>query len=82
MCVSILSIDVIILMMDRSTLALHKERMVPEPKPLSAPPKFLTEDETALFNDLLAGKFKSTRLEQERLSADYIDQKAINWLRH
>lgn len=69
------------LMMDRETLLCHEERMAPEPKPLLAPPQFLTKDEIALFNDLLAGKFKSTRLEQERLSADYINQHISNWSR-
>jgi len=67
------------LMMDRTTLLAHEERMDVEPKPVTTLPQFLTEDEITLFKDLNAGIFKSNRLEQERISSDYIHQKLNHW---
>jgi hypothetical protein len=54
--------------------------MVVEPEPILKIPPCLHEQEIKLFNDLISGRFKSTRLEQERISADYILQKLENWL--
>ena len=67
------------LMMDRATLLTHEDRMDVESKPVVALPQFLKEDEISLFKDLNAGKFKSNRLEQERISSDYIHQKLKYW---
>lgn len=68
------------LMMDRDTLKMHEERMVIEPDPVSKVPRSLSEEEIMLFNDLISRKFKSNRLEQERISSDYIRQNLRHWL--
>jgi len=68
------------LMMDRETLRSHESRMDIESKPIALPPDFLSEDEISIFNDLNAGEFKSNRLEQERISSDYIRQQLEYWL--
>lgn len=68
------------LMMDLETVRLHEERMVVEAKSVINRPASLTEDEVKLFNDLLSGQFQSSRLEQERLSADYINSNLMEWL--
>jgi hypothetical protein len=67
------------LMMDVETVQVHEDRMVPEPEPFGAMPFLLNEDEAYLFNNLISGKFKSERLEQERLSSDYIRRKLKGW---
>ena len=68
------------LMMDRDTLKAHEDRMVIESEPILKIPQLLRENELMLFNDLILGKFKSTRLEQERISSDYIREKIQNCL--
>ena len=68
------------LMMDLKTVRLHEERMVVESKSVKNCPASLIEEEVKLFNDLLSGRFHSSRLEQERLSADYININLMEWL--
>lgn len=68
------------LMMDSETLKAHEERMVQEPEPLSTLPPQLTSQEQQLFRDLAAGRFLSTRLEQERVSSDYVSSALETWL--
>lgn len=68
------------LMMDFKTVANHEQRMVVEPKPVKSCPASLTENEIKLFNDLISGRFQSSRLEQERLSADYVRNNLMEWL--
>lgn len=68
------------LMMDVETLKAHEGRMVPEPEPFGTIPLSLNEDEVHLFNNLISGKFESERLEQERLSSDFIRRKLNGWL--
>lgn len=68
------------LMMDVETLEAHEGRMVPEPEPFWTIPLSLNEDEVHLFNNLISGKFESERLEQERLSSDFIRRKLNGWL--
>ncbi|MCT8351779.1 Wadjet anti-phage system protein JetD domain-containing protein [Photorhabdus kayaii] len=72
--------DIEPLMMDVETVKAHEDRMVPEPNPVESNPTLLNEDEAKLFNDLISGRFQSSRLEQERLSSDYIRNKLMNWL--
>jgi len=60
------------LLMDRETLLGHRERMVKEPDPYPGLPEYLTETERMLFQEIRDGVYGNTRLEQERLSADYI----------
>ncbi len=68
------------LMMDKETLLSHEDRMDRENTPLTIIPPHLTPEEHALFKELNTGVFKSNRLEQERLSADYILEKLHTWL--
>lgn len=68
------------LMMDLATLKAHEERMVQEPEPLRTLPAQLTDQEQQLFLDLAAGRFLSTRLEQERISFDYVSATLEAWL--
>ncbi|MCF6344934.1 MAG: DUF2220 family protein [Thiomicrorhabdus sp.] len=68
------------IMMDIESLTLHEGRMVVEPEPFEHPLGFLTEQEAQLFLALKMGKYFNTRLEQERLSPDYIHKKLDAWL--
>lgn len=68
------------LMMDIETIKMHEGRMVPEPEHVGSVPVLLTNDEANLFNDLISDHFLSSRLEQERLSSDYICDKLKKWL--
>ncbi|OUY11207.1 hypothetical protein CAP42_02705 [Acinetobacter indicus] len=63
---------VIPLMMDEATLLHFQERMVDEPDSISDQPNYLTEHEQVLFHALRAGAFNQRRLEQERISVDWI----------
>ncbi|MEX0444760.1 Wadjet anti-phage system protein JetD domain-containing protein [Xenorhabdus sp. SGI246] len=51
-----------------------------EDTPTEVVPVFLSEEETNLFNGLISGCFQSSRLEQERLSSDYIKHQLSVWL--
>ena len=68
------------LMMDIETLGLHEDRMVVEPIPCETCPASLTGKEEEIFTGLQSGAYKNSRLEQERLSADYIARKLNSWL--
>ncbi len=57
-------------MMDDETISRHQPRMVDEPEPFQHEPQHLTAQEQKLFDDLRAGVYGGTRLEQERLSPD------------
>ncbi|MDR0218666.1 MAG: DUF2220 family protein [Enterobacteriaceae bacterium] len=67
------------IMMDINTVKIHEDRMVMEDTPIHVIPAFLNEEETHLFNGLITGHYQSSRLEQERLSADYIKQQLSLW---
>lgn len=68
------------LMMDFETMKSHEERIVPEPEPIRTSPLSLNEEEANLFNYLISGQLQSPRLEQERLSSNYIVIKLTDWL--
>lgn len=68
------------LMMDIATTENFQERMVIEPEPVDLCPSELTDAERELFFGLKSGRFTSSRLEQERLSPDYIHRKLDEWL--
>lgn len=72
--------DIESLMMDYETVKMHEDRLVPEPEPNTTLPLLLNNKEMDLFNNLISGPFKSLRLEQERLSSDYIRTNLMNWL--
>jgi len=67
------------LMMDSDTLGYHEDRMVVEPEPLGNLPEFLTDAEAKIFSDLKTGHYPGSRLEQERLSPDYIQTRLEAW---
>lgn len=68
------------LLMDRETLLLHQERMVEEPGPYPGLPENLTESEHQLYLELRNGVHGNTRLEQERISPDYLHGRLSMWL--
>jgi hypothetical protein len=68
------------LMMDEETLNLHKDRMVGERKSVDYVPKFLTNSEAQIFSSLKNTDKLTSRLEQERLSPDYIKSKLDAWI--
>ncbi|CDL79527.1 DUF3322 domain-containing protein [Xenorhabdus cabanillasii] len=68
------------IMMDINTVKIHEDRMGIEDTPTQIVPDFLSEGETNLFNGLISGRFQSSRLEQERLSSDYIKHQLSVWL--
>ncbi|MGB0466240.1 MAG: DUF3322 domain-containing protein [Pontibacterium sp.] len=67
------------LMMDDITLRAHETRRVTEPEPVPQCPMHLTESEIQLFNGLKNGQHLNSRLEQERLSPDFIRDKLRAW---
>ncbi|NOX08763.1 MAG: hypothetical protein GXP22_04615 [Gammaproteobacteria bacterium] len=67
------------IMMDSDTLGQHEDRMVVEPEPLQYLPEFLTDSEAKIFSNLKNGYYQGSRLEQERLSPDYIRIKLEAW---
>ena len=68
------------LMMDEQTLLSHVERGVPEERPTERPEYGLTDAERRLFDKLRSRTFGVGRLEQERLSQDYVEHCLANWL--
>lgn len=69
------------LMMDKSTLEAHKNRMVREQSSNNQVTTYLTSSEQELLSELLSvANGESNRLEQERLSQDYIADSLNKWL--
>jgi len=73
--------DLRALMMDKKTLIEFEQRAVPEPSPINKLPLNLFADEIELFEELRQGIYRGSRLEQERLSPDYIENQLLGWLR-
>lgn len=69
------------LLMDRATLEAHRDRMTDEATPCTDPLPALTADEQTLRHTLASGGPGQTRLEQERLSADWIAGALERWER-
>lgn len=67
------------LMMDEATLLAHQERMGDEKTSCDRAPQALTPPERALFDALREGCYGHNRLEQERLSPDYVASKLTAW---
>jgi hypothetical protein len=67
------------IMMDKSTLIEFEQRTVPEPSPSNELPPNLLANEMELFEALRQGIYRGSRLEQERLSADYIENQLLKW---
>ncbi|HBO5728521.1 hypothetical protein JE010_23440 [Pseudomonas aeruginosa] len=66
-------------MMDRDTLIAHVERGVCEDRPAELPDYGLTLAERSLFEELRSATHGVGRLEQERLSQDYVEQQLAAW---
>lgn len=60
------------IMMDEQTIFTHLDRMVDAPCSHVSQPANLTIDESDVFKKLLNGDYGKSRLEQEKLNADYI----------
>lgn len=71
--------DVVALMMDIRTVTQFSGRMSVEHTPCLSLPENLTPEEILLFNGLKSGDFENTRLEQERLSQDFIEKRLHRW---
>ncbi|WAR44943.1 Wadjet anti-phage system protein JetD domain-containing protein [Methylomonas rapida] len=69
-----------VLMMDQETLDEHKSRMVGERTSVNNLPKFLTDSEARIFSNLKNTDKFASRLEQERLSPDYIKSRLEAWI--
>jgi hypothetical protein len=67
------------LLMDEPTLLWHQARMVDEPTPLDPLPENLTAAEQQLFCRLRDGFYGRSRLEQERLSPDFVRERLDEW---
>ncbi|MGM3189821.1 DUF3322 domain-containing protein [Dickeya dadantii subsp. dieffenbachiae] len=67
-------------MMDQETLLSHVERGVCEKRPTELPEQGLTPAERTLFDMLRSNRYGVSRLEQERLSQDYVEQRLTTWL--
>lgn len=67
------------IMMDKHTLIEFEQRTVREPSPLGELPSNLLAKEIELFEALRQGAYRGSRLEQERLSADYIEKELVEW---
>lgn len=63
-------------LMDRESLLVHRDRWVVEPSPSTALLSRLDEDESALFLDLVQGRYEpAVRLEQERLDWAWVTER-------
>ena len=69
------------LMMDKKTLIKFEQRAVAEPSPFDKLPLNLFADEIELFEELRQDIYSGSRLEQERLSPDYIQDQLLGWLK-
>jgi hypothetical protein len=68
------------LMMDDQTFSQFQQRAVPEPSPVDQLPPNLFAEEIELFDEFQRGRYRGQRLEQERISADYIADRLQAWL--
>lgn len=70
-------------LMDRETLLAHRERWVTEHSPTSVRLQHLTDDERALYDDLVEDRLaQKLRLEQERIDWSWATQRlaqALDW---
>lgn len=69
------------LLMDRDTLLAHRALLVVEPSPASGPLSKLTDDEAALYKDLIEDRFgTAVRLEQERVRFSLLKRALEPWM--
>jgi hypothetical protein len=68
------------LLMDSETLLAHREQLVTEPNPTTAPQPHLTEAEQSLYRDLIEDRFgRAVRLEQERVRFSLVRRALQPW---
>jgi hypothetical protein len=60
-------------MMDEATVLQFQDKMVDEPDSVFSEPQYLTAEELSLFHALRKNCYKNKRLEQERISNDWIN---------
>ncbi|MGI9256113.1 MAG: Wadjet anti-phage system protein JetD domain-containing protein [Salinispira sp.] len=70
------------LMMNAATVDAHRERMVQEPDSIAKEPPALNEEELFLFRMLRSEKRRSRRLEQERLSPNFVKTAISQWAKN
>lgn len=68
------------ILMDKRTLDAHIERIVEEKTPYNGTSRLLAASEEAALKCLMENKGYVARLEQERLSSDYISTQLEKWL--
>lgn len=68
------------IMMDKHTFIKFQQRAISEPSPVDKLPPNLLAEEIELFEELRQGIYGNSRLEQERLSPDYIQEQLSGWL--
>jgi len=68
------------IMMDKLTFIKFQQRAISEPVPADTLPPNLLAEEIELFKELRQGIYGDSRLEQERLSSDYIQDQLSGWL--
>lgn len=61
------------LMMDEATVLQFQNKMVDEPDSVFSEPQYLTQDELLLFRKLKNRSYHNRRLEQERITRDWVD---------
>ena len=66
--------------MDKHTFIKFQQRTISEPAPVDKLPPNLLAEEIELFEELRQGIYGDSRLEQERLSSDYIQDQLSGWL--
>lgn len=67
------------IMMDEATVNAFNNRMVGEPESARLRPRCLERQEAVLLQKLREGHFGKRRLEQERLSSNYIARALTDW---
>ncbi|MGB5680024.1 MAG: Wadjet anti-phage system protein JetD domain-containing protein, partial [Gammaproteobacteria bacterium] len=72
--------DLKALMMDKQTFIKFRQRAIEEPSPVEQLPPNLFAEEIELFDALQQGDYRHSRLEQERLSSDYIANQLLSWV--
>jgi len=68
------------IMMDKHTFIKFQQRAISEPASVDKLPPNLLAGEIELFEELRQGIYGGSRLEQERLSSDYIQDQLSGWL--
>lgn len=74
--------NLVALMMDKRTVETFQQRMCQESTSFEKLPTNLNAEEIELFEELNKGIYAGSRLEQERLSPDYVELALSRWLKN